>query len=84
MQKLNSFDKKMKRFQKITREIRKELFFHQDAETWKNRKMIKQFNRVRKHRQNVRRQLKRESKLGDYELHVWKTSGRYYLHVRKK
>lgn len=81
---MNDFNKKMKKLKYLFREIKKDLFFHQDAETWKKRKQIKQFNRVRKHRSNVRRKLKKLGLLGAYKMHVWKTGGKYYLHLKKR
>lgn len=79
-----SFNKRMKKLKHLSREVKKELLFHEDAESWKNKKQIKQFNRIRKHRSNVRRKLKKLGLLGAYQMHVWKTGGKYYLHLRKK
>lgn len=79
-----SFEKRMAKFKKLTKEIKKELFFHEDAEKHAKRKVLKRYLRLLKKKANLIRKLKKQKKLWNFKVRIYKDSGNYKLSVRVK
>jgi len=79
-----NLNEKLAKLKKLTKQIRQELFFHENAENWLKRKVIKQYQRLLKKKANLIRKLKKQRKLHTFKIRIHKDQGRYKLRVKIK